>query len=144
MAVNKTLFLDTNYFCGLHNPKDSLYLKSRKAFIKIKKEKYILHISNFILAEVFTILSQKVGKRIAIQFGRNLFSSYSPINIIRMTGKDELSSFNIFQKVKSKNFSFVDANSLALMKKFKINYLLTFDNQLIQEAKKYNIKSLGY
>ncbi len=144
MAIDKTVFIDSCCFCGLNNSKDTLHIKSKLAFSSLRKEEHKLFTSNFIISETITVLSQRAGKKAASKFGEDIFNQDNLIEILRTNISDEINSFNIFKKVKSKNISFVDVSTLALMKKYKINYLLTFDKKLIIEAKKYKIKSLTY
>jgi len=133
----KTVFIDTNCFCGIYNSKDSLHLKSKKAFRNLKKQKHRLFTSNYIFAEALTILSQRAAKKISIEFGKDIFRQRSLINILTADLSTDLEAFKIFKKVRSKNLSFVDASILALMKKYKVDYLLTFDERLIRLAKKF-------
>lgn len=135
----KSIFIDTNYFCGLYNLRDSLHSKSREIYEGLKKEKHRLLISNYIIAETLTVLSQGAGKEASLKFGRDIFGQNNLIAILIADLKTDLKSFEIFKKVRSKNFSFVDALILALMKKFKIDYLLTFDKRLIRVAKRFGV-----
>ncbi|MBU0618866.1 PIN domain-containing protein [Patescibacteria group bacterium] len=139
----KSIFVDTNYFCGLYNSADTLHLKSKEIFEKFKKTQHKLYTSSFIVAEVLTVLSQRIGKKSSIDFGTDILSQENLIKILRINTKIERDAFVIFKKIKSKNFSFVDALSLALIKKHKINLLLTFDKQLVNLAKTNNIKILS-
>lgn len=143
MVKNKSVFIDSNYFCGIHNLDDTLHNKSKKFRHKLKDKNFKLFVSNYIVSEILTVLSQRVGKTIANEFGANIYQKKGSIKILRTNREIELKSFKIFKKIKSKNFSFVDATNLALIKKHKINFLLTFDSQLIKIAKNFGIKSLS-
>lgn len=140
MGTSKTIFIDANYFCGLYNSKDTLNQKSINSSKVLKEKGYKSYVSSYIVVEAMTILSQRVGKNIAILFWEKI--NNGTIDIIYLDKKLQFESFAIFEKIKNKNISFVDASILALMKKYKINYLLTFDKQLIKEAKKLGIEAL--
>lgn len=137
---SKKVFIDTNYFCGLYNPKDTLNKQSINASKVIKQKDYDIYVSNYIILESLTIISQRVSKKTALTFWGKIHDKRAKIFYVdKIIQKN---SFKIFKKVKSKNFSFVDATTLAFIKKYKINFLLTFDSQLIKIAEKLGIKSL--
>jgi len=143
MVQIKSIFIDANYFCGFNNRRDTLHEKSKQVFKILRQQEHTLYTSNFIIAEALTVLSQRAGKEVGLKFGQDIFGIFSPIKILRTDKKTDLESFNIFKKIKSKDISFVDATNLALMQKYKISYFLTFDQQLLKIAKKFNIQTLN-
>lgn len=126
MAGNKRLFVDSNYFVALFNPSDTLYQKALKIAKKIDKKDIFLVISNFIFLEIITILSQKRGRRVAIETGE-YFLSNPKIALIHIDQLLQGQSWNIFKQIKSKDISFVDCSIIAAMKSEGIDELLTFD-----------------
>lgn len=141
MDQNKSVFIDTNYFCALYNPKDTLNQKSIIFSKLLKEKKYKAYVSNYIIIETLTIISQRVGKNIALTFWGKINEQL--IKIIYMDKRLQCQSFKIFKKIRSKNISFVDASIIALIKKHKIDYLLTFDKKLLSLAKTRGIKGFS-
>ena len=138
--MRQKVFVDTNFFCALYNPTDSLYQSAQ--VIRKHVVNWDLIVSNFILLETYTILSQRVSKHFAIQFGQKLLTEH-PYIIIWVDKKLEESVWNIFASVSNKNFSYVDASILAVMQKEYIHHLLSFDRQFVKLQKKFHFTLLG-
>ncbi len=138
--MKQHLFVDTNVICALYNPKDSLHKKAQtiKTLLKI----YNPVVSNFILLEMYTILSQRVSKEFAVSFGNRIRERHT-YAIVWINKKLEDEVWNIFASIKDKNFSYVDASTLAVMRKEKIKHLLSFDNSFIELQKQFNFKLIG-
>lgn len=130
------LFVDSNYFCALYNPRDSQHRKAKKIAKALKQEKPSLIISNFIFLETVTIISQRVNKKTAIRLGKHLIDD-EKIKIIHISPQLNKQTWEIFQKIKNKNVSFVDASILTLLSAEGIKNLLTFDSDHFKTLKRY-------
>ena len=138
--MNNTVFIDANVLCGLFNNKDSLHEKSKKAIESLRKS--VFTISNFILLECYTIISQRTSKAHSIRFRQYMLTN-KQFEIFWMDKMLEQEAWNIFASIKEKNFSYVDASILAVMKKEKIGHLLSFDSGFAQLQKPFGFKLLG-
>lgn len=137
MATNR-IFVDSNFFIALFNPADSLHSRAIRAGRKIEKDGFKLVLSNFIFLEVVTILSQKLSRRSATIFGKQLLSDRY-LQLVHINRKLNGLSWQIFSDVKNKNISFVDCSCLAVMKAEEVKLILTFDKKDFQPlAEKYN------
>jgi len=137
MVINK-VFVDSNFFIALFNPADNLHLRAIRASRKIEKDGFKLVLSNFIFLEVVTILSQKLSRRSATIFGKQLLSDRY-LQLVHINRKLNGLSWQIFSDVKNKNISFVDCSCLAVMKTEEIKLILTFDKKDFRSlAEKYN------
>ena len=124
------IFLDTNVLVALYNRKDLLHKKAVKIFKTVSQKKNRLVISNYVLLEIYTILSQKGGKKKAIEFGK-IVRNQKPFLIKQITGDLEEKTWQAFAKIKDKNLSFVDCSIIALV--VSHNYqLATFDKKIIK------------
>jgi len=122
--MKQSLIIDTNVICALYNSEDSLYQKAQR--IKHLLTEYNPVVSNFILLETYTVLSQRVSKEFAVSFGKRVRERHS-YAVVWINRKLEQDIWKIFVSIKDKNFSYVDASILAVMKKEKISHLLSFD-----------------
>lgn len=122
--MKKSIVVDTNIICALYNPEDSLYEKAQR--IKSLFTEYKPIVSNFILLEAYTILSQRISKEFAVSFGRRIKEKHS-YAVVWISPKLEEEVWRVFVSIKDKNFSYVDASILAVIKKGKISHLLSFD-----------------
>lgn len=123
---DKGVFIDSNYFIALFNPFDTLHERARVIGEKILTQDINLVISNFILLEVLTVVSQKVGKYAAVGTGKKIREN-PLIEIIHIDEFLQEKSWEIFQEIKRKDVSFVDCSILTVMKAEGIEKLLTFD-----------------
>jgi predicted nucleic acid-binding protein len=133
MVENKRIFVDSNYFVALFNSSDTLYPKALKIAKKIDEEGISLTISNLIFLEIVTVLSQKRGKRVAIEVGEYLLSN-PKITLIHIDELLQEQTWNVFKQIKNKDISFVDCSIIAAMKSEGIDELLTFD---VEDFKKF-------
>jgi len=138
--MNKRVFIDSNVLCGLFNNKDALHQKSAKAIVSLKESGFV--ISNFILLECYTIISQRTSKENAIHF-RNYMFANRQYEIAWIDRKLEDEVWTTFQTIKDKHFSYVDASILAVMKKEKIKHLLSFDVSFKSLQSEFKFKLVG-
>lgn len=134
------IFIDTNFFCALYNEKDSLHEKARAIWPKLHDFDYV--VSNFILLEAYTILSQRASKTQAVSFG-NYVRKENPYTIIWIDRNLEKNIWEIFKQIKDKNFSYVDASILAVIRKEKITHLLSLDTGFVHLQKIFGFTLIG-
>lgn len=117
-----TIITDASALISLFSKKD---INHEKATNIIKRLKTVnLLISNYIFAEVTTMLSQKEGKEKTVKVGEYLKNKYSWIKLDTET--EEL-AWEIFKKQKSKNVSFIDCTTFALYQQGIFDKAFTFD-----------------
>ncbi|MBI2613929.1 MAG: type II toxin-antitoxin system VapC family toxin [Candidatus Levybacteria bacterium] len=138
--MNEIVFIDANVLCGLFNNKDSLHEKSKKAIGLLRESSFA--ISNFILLECYTIISQRTSKKNSILFREYMFTN-KQYEVFWIDRKLEDETWTIFQSIKDKNFSYVDASILAAMKKGGITDLLSFDTGFAQLQKIFGFTLIG-
>lgn len=138
--MKSIIFIDTNFLCALYNEKDSLREKARSISPTLENFDYV--ISNFILLEAYTILSQRASKIQAIAFG-NYIRKENPYTIVWIDRNLENDIWSIFKSIKDKNFSYVDASILAVIRKEKISHLLSFDTGFAQLQKSFRFTLIG-
>lgn len=118
------IFVDTSVLVALNNTLDSTYLRALELSKSFVNDTVELVTSNHVIAETLTVLSQKVSHDIAIEFNEK----WAPkMEVIHIDEELEEAAFDIFKKIKSKNVSFVDCTSFALMRHLKISKVFTFD-----------------
>ncbi len=80
-------------------------------------------ISNIVEGEVLTVLSMKLGIKIANNCGEFL----KKLNIIFVDENITQKAREVFKKRTSKNLSFFDCTSFAVVKEFNIDQVFSFD-----------------
>ena len=134
-----SVFVDANVFIALINKDDNLHQRAKKLRDKLKREKARLVASNFVISEVLTVLSLRVSKKKAIEFGRLVYQKTKSLLVLRPTRGTEKLAFNYFQKAKSKNISFVDCLTLAMVEIFGIKRVFSFDKDLKQPKTNFKL-----
>ncbi|MFW5720166.1 MAG: type II toxin-antitoxin system VapC family toxin [Candidatus Dojkabacteria bacterium] len=119
------LFADSNFFISLTNTDDSTHLPAMEIFKSIGGFEE-LSITNFIFSEVITVVSQKVGKSEAMELGEDIKKK---VSIIYLDEDIMNLAWSVFKSDKSKNLSFTDATSLAIIKLMGFKKFLTFDKK---------------
>lgn len=126
MAPKSNLFVDSNFFIALYNAEDSLHIQAQATASHIIKADCSLYISNYVLFEVLSVLSQKTGRQQSIMTGQNIIND-AQITIIHINEALQQRTWEVFQEVTGKNISFVDCSTVAVMQYAGIRQLLTFD-----------------
>ena len=138
--MKQPLFVDTNYLCAFYNRSDSLHEKAKK-YSSLLQEFHIV-ISNFILLESYTVLSQRVSKNHVLTFKEDMYNE-KYYRIYWVDKNLEENVWSIFKSIKDKNFSYVDASILAVMKKEKISHLLSFDAGFKNLQEQFKFQLIG-
>ncbi len=120
-----TVCIDSNFVIAVSNPLDCLHSEAVAASKLVANNKHL--ISNLIFSEFSTVISQKMGRPSAITTGNKLLNS-SLTKFVLIDHPLFISSWEIFSQLKRKNISFVDCSILAVMRRFKIKHLLSFDH----------------
>ena len=120
------LFIDSNYFIALFNKKDAKYNEAIELARDLETNHYQKFISNLVFSEVVTVISQRVDKQASIDVGEYLLSN-TALKTLFIDDRLHQDSWNIFKEISSKNTSFVDCGTIAVMRAENIQELLTFD-----------------
>ena len=126
---NKVLsvFIDSDVFIAFVKKDDSQHAAARKIFDKLRNREVIFSTSNYVFAEVVAVLSQRVGREVALEFIKNIYAPESGIDIKWVTLEIEESAVDIFRKQTSKNVSFVDCVNMAMVYNHHIDAIFSFD-----------------
>ena len=117
------LLLDSDVLVGLFYTKDLHYSVMTTSFEKVDQLNLIPAISNFVIAEVATVLSHKSGQELANSF----LDSIEGFEVIYLTKNLYQDSLAIFKQQTKKGTSFVDCTNVALMQTGMFQYLWSFD-----------------
>lgn len=137
MKFDNEIFIDASFFCAFYNKNDALFEKASSYTELINHQK--IYTSNFILLESYTVISQRVTRKVAIEFGKAI-QNMPGIKIIKIDQPLEETSWDIFKNIPDKNMSYVDCSIIATMKEHSIKQLLTFDSQFKKYTKQFGYK----
>lgn len=121
----KRAFLDTDMIIALYDENDLLHEKALKVMEKNLDKNWEIYLSVNILMESLTIISQRISKKLSLEVLKQLRSG---IYRIKLPNKETINlTFDIFERIKSKNVSFGDCLSFALMTNYNIKKVFSFD-----------------
>lgn len=123
------IILDSNIWIAYLNINDNQH---RKAELLLSKIEDNIVITEYIIMEVVTVLSMRVGKQTADSF-IDLVTNNQNIEVMSSSNEFFNNSLNNFLKYKKNNLSFVDISLLGLSKKYQV---FTFDRNLEKEILK--------
>ncbi|MEK9165705.1 MAG: type II toxin-antitoxin system VapC family toxin [Patescibacteria group bacterium] len=132
------IFIDANFWIALFNKKDACHKQALHLFNALQQSGFNkLFINNLVLAEVLTILSQRTGKVLALQFYDSLLLSFL-IEIVYITESIERRAMEYFRQISTKNISFTDCSIFATSDMHQIKNIISFDKHL-KCVKDFNI-----
>jgi len=129
MKRGKVIFVDTGALFAVANAKDKDHQKAKDFLTRLAEEKVILLVTNFIIAETYTLMLRKIGRDKAIEYVEKLRNT---AEIERVSEEDENKAWQIILRYQDKDFSYVDATSFAVMERLGIRDAFSFDEHFEQ------------
>ena len=117
------IFVDTGAWYALVDSDDADH-KAAAAFLAANSTPLIT--TNFIFSETVTLIRYRVGHVAASSIGQKLQESRF-VRIVAVTPADEERAWDIFNKFRDQDFSFVDCTSFAVMERMKLSTVFGFD-----------------
>lgn len=128
------LFIDASAYLSLLNPDDNNHQHALDLIKKITQKKFVT--SQAVLGEVLTVGSMRFDKEKTIKFVEKILNSKTLV--ILETSPLTTLAFKLFKKVESKNISWIDCYSQAIINSYHITKVFTFDQDF---AKLKNIST---
>lgn len=121
----KKLLVDSDFLVGVFRQDDTNHQKAIELLEKMKEEEVELWMSNLVHQESATVISHRVGMEAVRSFVKNLALDIHK----RVLVEEELEkkAWKIFLSQTKKGCSFVDCANLAVVEKYKLDGILTFD-----------------
>ncbi len=122
-----SIFVDANIFVALLNKRDASHAKALTLWKEFEHSKQELITSNFVLSEAITVLSMRAGKQIALSFADTVYHKTSVLRVLRVNEEMEQRALFYLKSFKSKNVSFCDCVTFAILELQEIKSIATFD-----------------
>ena len=129
------LFIDSSAFVALNNRLDGTHQRAVELNNSLVGKEFRFFTSNFVISESLTMIAQKVSLERAVRFKEEDFRD---VDVVKITEAHEDQAFEIFKHLTSKNISFVDCTSFAVMRSLGITTVFSFD----EHFKKMGFKML--
>lgn len=131
------IFVDASAYLSVLNKKDSNHERA----LKISEELFLgsgeFVTSNIVIYEVYTVLSLRVDKKLALDFKEIIDRDQT--EVVYLDKKLDSLAWDIFQKQTSKNVSFFDCSSFAVMRDLGIKAVFSFDSDFKSYAQKEGV-----
>ena len=121
----ENIFVDADVLIGLNDNFDPLHEKAIQLSKVLYKKSVSLVTGTNILIEVVTLLSQRLGHKKAVEFLAELRSGNT--KVIHPSQETVFEAEEIFKRQTSKNVSYSDCVSFAIMRDQKIRVAFSFD-----------------
>jgi predicted nucleic acid-binding protein len=120
------IFIDTGALVARHVAADQHHAAALSAWERIETSRDRCFTSNFVLDEVWTLLSRRAGATFAAERARRLYAS-PRFTILRPEQDDEMDALSLLVKYTDQSASYTDCISFVLMRRSKIRRVFTYD-----------------
>ncbi|MGB5768689.1 MAG: PIN domain-containing protein [Crocosphaera sp.] len=128
----KPIFADTFYWVALINKKDNWHQRVIELTSTLKNVEIVT--TDEVLIEVLNFLSATVSLRgRTVQFVDDIMNN-PHIQVIPQNRESFLQGLNLYRRRLDKKYSLTDCISMTVMKRLKINEVLTHDHHFKQEG----------
>lgn len=138
------LVVDSSVLIGYANERDAHYRRAVTIVDAVLTRRESVAITPYIFSEVVTVLSLRVNRQHAVQFGAFLQNMITQ-QLARMLLVDESlerAAWELFRTTRSKNVSYVDCTT-AIVAHYRRATILSFDKDLQQLGRKLGVEVLG-
>ncbi len=125
-AAEYHVLVDSDAFVGRFYPQDAHHAHSRRVFNALRAERRRLVTTNLVVFETATVLSHRTGQAAARRFIED-FIRQGKIDVIFITEDLQEEAIDLFLEQDKKGTSVVDCANVAVMRRFRIPMLFSFD-----------------
>jgi predicted nucleic acid-binding protein len=125
-----TALVDTGVFFAFYSLRDEHHLDSLALVIHLLEGKWGQgYVTDHILDEILTLLKCRVSGETAKAFIESVIDT-GAVRVLYLNEDDENEALLLFKEnVVKKGFSYTDATTIAAMRRYKIGFLLSFDQR---------------
>lgn len=125
-----TVLVDTGIFFAFYSLRDKHHLDSIAIMVHMIEGKWGKpYITNHILDETLTVLKYRISPETARAF-INAFIDNEVVEVLHVDKDIEVEALKLFKnRLKQKGFSYTDAVTATTLRKYELDYILTFDQR---------------
>lgn len=119
------ILLDSDALIALYSPLDALSKRAKTIYKRLLEEKAQCFITNLVLQETATVISNKFGQDQSLEF----LDRVEKIDIEQIFVNEKLTikAWQIFKSQKKKGTSFIDCANVAVYHEMGIEGMMSFD-----------------
>ena len=125
-----SVLIDTGIFIAFHNIRDENHDRATELIREIIEGKHgIAYTTDYIFDEALTTALMRTGKHeLAVELGETILGvKVKFVNMIQIDHTIFSSGWKLFKKYSDKKLSFTDCISIAMVKDFGLNKIVSFD-----------------
>lgn len=124
------IFIDTWAWYALVDTTDSDHPVAQLALEELLEGDYTFVTTNFVIAETVTLIRYNLHHQAAIEFHTRLQQLIDDglVEFVRVDEAQESVAWQIFEKYKDQDFSYIDCTSFAVMRAHKLTHAFTADH----------------
>ena len=130
MTLSESIFVDTGAWVALADKADAHHAEAASVYPKLLKSYHDLLTSNLVIAEAYIVIRNELGHVAAIDYLSKVKAS-PRISKIYSVEETEEEAQNILIKYDDQDFSYTDAVSFAIMRKWKVKKAFCFDRHFL-------------
>lgn len=123
------VFIDTGAFFEFSWAKNKD--RYQKALSLFTNKQYEWYSSSYVFDELITLITKKVSKTDAVLIGEKIRRN-PLISWLHPSVKEEKECWDLFKTYQDKEWSYTDCMSLFFIKKYKIDFVFSFDHHFTQ------------
>jgi uncharacterized protein len=123
-------FVDTSGWFAYINRKDPDHPAVRDAIRKLDGR---LVTSTYVFDEVVTLCRYRLDHKTAVRVG-GVLRDARVVDLVRITGEDELAAWDLFENRADKEYSFTDCTSFVLMRRLNLTTAIAADDDFETEG----------
>ena len=124
------IFVDSSAWFIVYDKRSERHQAASKL---LRETADLLITSNLVFAETLSLMTKRLGKSAALEFGLNIRSS-GKVRVIHLDAAMEESAWTYFERYRDKSWDFIDCSSFALMDALKLSRAFTFDSHFAQKG----------
>lgn len=130
MTLGTDIFVDTGAWVALADADDAHHRKAAAVYPSLLSSSRKLITTNLIIAETYILILKELGHTAAVTFLENIKSS-PRIERVHSSAAIETEAEELLVKYRDQDFSYTDAVSFIIMKKYRAKKAFTFDRHFI-------------
>ena len=136
-----TVLIDSGIFIAFHNIKDENHDRAKKLIREIAEGRHgTAYTTDYIFDEAVTTALMRTGKHdIAIELGKHILGvNVKFVSMIQIDLTSFSQAWKLFNKYIDKKLSFTDCVSIAVIKNYGLNKIVSFDRDFDGIIPRYN------
>lgn len=127
--MNK-IFVDTWAWYALVDTTDGDHAVAQLALEDLLNDAYTFVTTNFVIAETITLMRYNLNHQASVEFYNRLQQLIADelVEFVRIEDVHESNAWQIFEKYKDQDFSYVDCTSFAVMRAYRLTQVSTADH----------------